>query len=172
MGNEKYINYYIEILSATLNDTVLRNISLQANAKVTEGIIGEQEQTIQRLQSIVEQNEQNGNQTVVDLEKTIKELRDDLANVNKLRGEYESVKSQAQHVDTFRNELLKARKETEDVRAEYEARISELNDKIEYLQLTPAKRKKVDEAKAVALGSESPSVLPLVDETTKDGGSF
>ena len=36
MNNEKYLNYYIETLTATLTDCVVRNVSLQANAKVTE----------------------------------------------------------------------------------------------------------------------------------------
>ena len=35
MGNEKYLNYYVEVLTNTMTDAVVRNISLQANAKIT-----------------------------------------------------------------------------------------------------------------------------------------
>ena len=43
-----------------------------------------------------------------------------------------------------------------------------MNDQIEYLQLTPAKRKKIDEAKAIK------TVDNFTDDSTiiKDGGSF
>ena len=41
MGNEKYINYYIETLTSTLTDCVVRNVSLQANARVSDDVIGE-----------------------------------------------------------------------------------------------------------------------------------
>jgi hypothetical protein len=36
MANEKYLNYYIETMTTTLTDCVVRNISMQANAKITD----------------------------------------------------------------------------------------------------------------------------------------
>ena len=49
---------------------------------------------------------------------------------------------------------------------------NELNEKIEYLQLTPARRKRIDEEKnKQAETVEISSALPLED-LTKDGGSF
>ena len=93
------------------------------------------------------------------------------------------IRDRAQHVYTFRNELAKEREEHQktkegfdrqktEISQNYEKQIAELNEKIEYLQLTPAKRKKVDEAKAIALGGSTLDVTTLVDATTKDGGSF
>ena len=60
----------------------------------------------------------------------------------------------------------------------YELIISELKSKIDYLQLTPAKRKKVDEAKSkTSESSNNVTVLEVVSDpndpsATKDGGSF
>jgi hypothetical protein len=86
-----------------------------------------------------------------------------------MRGEYENVKHQVNHVDTFRNELAKERDEHQNTRNNYEAQIKALNDRIEYLQLTPAKRKKIDDAKAIqavdVLQEETPTII-------RDGGSF
>jgi chromosome segregation ATPase len=202
MGNEKYLNYYVEILTNTMTDAVIRNISLQANARVTEDVINEQvkknEDLIKQIgnlnvevSSVKELNQQNENIKVTNLESSIKghldtisNLTNQLTELNKMKGEYENIKHQATHVDTFRNELLKEREEHQKTRNEFEnnirdlnnsfqSQIKELNEKIEYLQLTPAKRKKLEDEKnkVVEVLGES-SVLPLVDETIKDGGSF
>jgi len=42
MGNEKYLNYYIETLTTTMTDCVIRNVSMQANAKITDEVVKEQ----------------------------------------------------------------------------------------------------------------------------------
>ena len=49
MNNDKFINVYIDILQKTLNDWLLQNVSLQANAKVSEDVINEQAENIQIL---------------------------------------------------------------------------------------------------------------------------
>ena len=46
MGNEKYLNYYVEILTNTLTDAVIRNVSLQANARISEDVINDKEKRI------------------------------------------------------------------------------------------------------------------------------
>jgi chromosome segregation ATPase len=191
MDNSKYLNYYVEILTNTLTDAVVRNVSLQANARVSEDVINDQVKRNEDLSkqisnlnaevsSVKESNQQNENIKVANLENAIKghlntinNLTNQLAELNKMKGEYENIKHQVNHVDTFRNELVKERDEHQKTRNTYEDRITELNTQIEYLQLTPAKRKKLEEEKnkTVEVLEES-SVLPLVDETIKDGGSF
>ena len=148
-----------------MTDVIVRNISLQANARVTEEVVEEQAKRIQEL-SVIEANRNaetdaevtNLNGTIANLNTTIANLNNELSDLRSQRGEFESVKSQAKHVDTFRNELVKAQEV-----------IKELNDKIEYLQLTPAKRKKIDDAKQTktvdVFSAES-------TDTIKDGGSF
>ena len=161
MGNEKYLNYYVEILTGTMTDAVIRNISLQANSKVTEEVINNQAETIKELQSEISAISSNKDN-----------LNSQLADLNKMKSEYETVKHQVDHVNTFRNELVKEREEHLKTRKEYENKIKELNEQIEYLQLTPAKRKKIDEEKNKQVEVvETFSSLPL-DDITKDGGSF
>lgn len=208
MSNEKYLNYYIETMSSTLSEAVLRNISLQANARVTDEILQDQVKKIQELESLLGEMKDHDNGEIANLKKVIdsqqsniNSLNNDLNQANAMRSEYESVKHQVQHIETFRNELVKTREElervrnestslVEKVRKEYELKIKELNDQIEYLQLTPAKRKKVDEAKAatvvVEVVKETEPVPQEVKEVTKakiikqdlpglvvkDGGSF
>jgi chromosome segregation ATPase len=173
MDNQKYLNYYVEILTGTMTDAVIRNISLQSNARVTEDVINEQSKTIENLKNDLS-NVNSGNEgTIKGHLDTINSLNNQLSELNKMKGEYESVKHQVTHVDTFRTELIKERENHKKTRDEYENRITELNTQIEYLQLTPAKRKKIDEEKnKVVEVIEQSSVLPITDDITKDGGSF
>jgi chromosome segregation ATPase len=184
MDNNKYLNYYVEVLTGTMTDAVIRNISLQANARVTEDVINDQSKKIEELNNSLESIKTGKNQEneskINNLENlvkghldTINHLNVQLSELNKMKSEYENVKHQINHVDTFRNELLKERDEHQKTRKSFENQIKDLNDQIEYLQLTPAKRKKLEEEKnkPVEVIEES-SVLPLTEETIRDGGSF
>ena len=51
MSNEKYVNYYVDILTSTMTDAVIRNVSLQANAKVVDDVIKEQAKKLENLQN-------------------------------------------------------------------------------------------------------------------------
>lgn len=231
MGNEKYLNYYIETMTSTMTDCVIRNVSMQANAKVTEEVIGEQTSKIEgltkalnehqlMLKEIEDRNSANESSIIQDMQNKlndgnnqIQKLQSDLNDLNSKYRDYDSVKNQATHVDTFKNELLKAREETQNVRGELQRKLDELTStstnrlnelsnelatkhkneiesllnkqkeeslsvdkkvaellaQIEYLQLPPAKRKKLDE-----LNKQESVVTQIVDtdSTVKDGGSF
>ncbi len=229
MANEKYLNYYVETLTSTMTDCVIRNISMQANAKITDEVVKEQSEKIDALvksnlelqktiQDLKENSESNQSKAVQELEnklseseKLVTKLSADVNNLNsKHRTEidelitkfrdYDSVKNQATHVETFKGELVRAREETNQVRSEFEVkmnalnvqyennvnsliqkheiekseynnRIDELLAKIDYLQLPPSKRKKIDE-----LNKEvEPTTLTSLIGTNgpvKDGGTF
>ena len=203
MSQEKYVEYYVDIMSKTLQDSIVKSISLQANLKLTENIIKELQEKIEELTSTVDstkkelestktvknssdnariQQLQNENNEHV---RMINTLRNQLNDLSVVKSEYESVKHQLQHVDTFRNELSKTREELEGVHGKYgseiealkkehENTIKELNDQIDYLKLTPAKRKKIDEAKAAQVTVDGADLEELIisDEILKDGGSF
>jgi chromosome segregation ATPase len=156
-----------------MTDAVIRNISLQSNARVTEDVINEQSKTIENLKNDLS-NVNSGNEgTIKGHLDTINSLNNQLSELNKMKGEYESVKHQVTHVDTFRTELVKERESHKKTRDEYELKLKELSDRIEYLQLTPAKRKKIDEEKnKVVEVIEEASVLPITEDVIKDGGSF
>jgi chromosome segregation ATPase len=196
MGNEKYLNYYVEVLTNTMTDAVVRNISLQANARVTEDVVNEQAKKIEelaaKLESVQIGKNQEAESKINSLENTVKghldtinNLSGQLAELNKMRGEYENVKHQVSHIDTFRNELNNERENHKKTRDEYQLKLKELNEQIEYLQLTPAKRKKVDELKfanvkmdtkveEVPLNTTKAKIIKqtLPEAITKDGGSF
>ena len=219
MGNEKYLNYYIEILTSTMNDCVIRNVSMQANAKISEDVIEEQADRIEKLSGTVKELEEvnrklregqvaSENNTITDLKNKLVEKDRELSTMsnqiselnNKFR-DYDSVKSQVTHMDTFKSELIRAREELTRIRGEndrqidilnkkhekekvnLEKQITELNAKIDYLQLSPAKRKKIDELNK---GASTVSVIDntienstvtieeaIVDDgAIKDGGTF
>lgn len=212
MNNEKYLNYYIETMTNTLNECVNKIVSLQANAKVTDDVISEKEKTIDDLnkqlldkseafqkkdkefkdlniqkneeitglrKQIEDKNvgyndsvdklkvefEQKNISEVKNLKSQIDSLRaensklsTEVNNLVKIAAEYDSIKNQVSHMDTFRSELLKARKETEDVRADLGKTISELNAKISNLE------------KPVV--NTSMKMQKVTEETNKDSGSF
>ena len=208
MENEKYVKYYIEILTNTMNDCVLRNVSMQANAKITDDVVKEQAKKIENLSSSLKEYEEafnklkqeqsaNENTTIKNLKEKSDQKDVEMAKLqnqlnelmNKYR-DYDSVKSQITHIDTFKSELIKAREEILRNRNEHETEIGvltkkheeeklqlkkqldDLDAKIEYLQLTPAKRKKIDELNK---GASIVSVVETANDdgvATKDGGSF
>jgi chromosome segregation ATPase len=167
--DKNYVDYYIELLASTMQDAIIRNISLQANAKLTDIAIGQLNEKVIELENEIEKYHISNNSNEDAYKNKINELNSEISNLNHLKVEYEKVKNQANHVDTFRNELLKSRKENEELVEKYESKIKELNEKINYLQLTPAKRKKILEDKTQKTVGESTNTL---DTIIKDGGSF
>lgn len=168
MENEKFLKYYLEIMTATLTDAVVRNVSLQTNTKITEEVIKQLEETIIEDRKLFEERLTELQNNVQEREDMIVHLNDEIANLNTMRNQYENVLHQTQHMETFRNQLLEANK-----------KIEELNKQIEYLQLSPAKKKKVDESKqteAQTFGQfVTEDVLKQVEipkESSKDGGTF
>ena len=172
MNNEKYLNYYIETMTATLTDCVVRNVSLQANAKVTEEVINEQSKLIEELRLSSEQKNNSDVQLIDELRNENGKLNNTINQLNIFKKQYDDVKNQVNHIETFRNELIKSRKETEDVRSEMSKVIDELNSKIDYLQLTPAKRKKID---SLNKPEETNTIIEVFSEPfskAEDGGTF
>jgi len=187
----KYQQHYNQILTGTLTDTIMKSISYQANIKLANEIIAEQEKTIADLntqkesteseleklknnKSISHSNEVSIFQKRLDdeiknsirLNTELIELRSLRTQNENIKNQYEAVKGQLNHLETFKSELSKSREEVVKIKSDYENKIEELNKKIEYLQLTPAKRKKID-----VLNSKSENTL-LSSTDTKDGGSF
>ena len=183
MSGEKYLNYYVEILTSTMTDAVIRNISLQANAKVTEEVINNQAKTIEELKNTLESFKIDKNQEIDsktnrfenDIKghlNTINNLNVQLVELNKMKSEYENIKHQVQHINVFRDELIKEREEHQKTRNNFENEIKLLNEKIEYLQLTPAKRKKTETPKGLEETKNVSQEEIEINNTIKDGGSF
>ena len=148
MSNQNYVNHYIDILTGTMTDAIIRNVSLQATAKINEEVLNNHQNELEQLR--------NGN----------------VGQISQLNNEISSLRQQLDHLDTFRNELIRERVEHEKTKSNYEETIKGLNERIEFLQLTPAKRSKI-EAKTIKL--PEPEVFePAIESVTitKDGGSF
>lgn len=219
MANEKYVGHYVDILTSTLTDTILKSVSMQANARITDEVIKEQTEKIEKLTVSLNQKQEqvnqlssqkasNENTIISDLNARIlqkdSELNRLLNELNELKSkyrDYDSIKNQATHVDTFKNELIKTREEVNKVRDEYEKKIvslqkenddkvdaikknhesekqdltqkiNELTTKIDYLQLPPAKRKKIDELNKEVTTPIISNQLVETNGVIEDGGIF
>lgn len=101
------------------------------------------------------------------LNKTINGLRDEVTKGGLIRAEYDKLKHQLNHMDTFRTQLVELQKSVE----EKDVVINDLNSQIEILKTipaTPVKRKKSNVEKVNTVQPES----TLFAEETRDGGSF
>lgn len=195
MASEKYINYYIDTLVNTLTDCVVRNVSLQANAKVTDDVIQDQqkktvglEKQIEDLKTILEdsksQRAENENNIIQSLQYQLQQKNEEVSRLNvelnsvaNIRREFESAKSQLNHLDNFRNEVIKARNEIKSLTDSYENQIKDLNDKIESLQKSLKRKKQKEtnqsvEVKVEEVENELPQPTESTIDTVKDGGSF
>lgn len=101
------------------------------------------------------------------LNKVINGLRDEVTKAGLIRAEYDKLKHQLNHMDTFRTQLVELQKTVE----EKDIVINDLNSEIENLKsvpATPVKRKKSNVEKVNTVQPES----TLFAEETRDGGSF
>lgn len=172
MENEKFLKYYLEIMTSTLSDAVVRNVSLQTNVKMAEEVIKQLEETIIGERKVFQER-------IIELQDELKSrnemivlLNDEIANLNTMRNEYQNVIHQTQHIDTFRNELIECRKEKDIQRVQLEEEIQRLNEKIVYLQASPAKRKKLDLQKSDEQTDSSEYTIEPTETIIKDGGNF
>lgn len=215
--NEKYFNVYVDVLTQTLHQQVLSNISLQTRSKLNDDVLKEYQNEIGNLQqevkkindkavetetalknqieklkadSLATQSEKDRlkNEEINNLKNQIQNLHLEINRLNVFKAENEKMKSQLVHIDTYRNDILK----TQEIVKQKDVVIKELNEQIEYLKLTPAKRKKIDlekvakeepkkvETPKIEVPKEVLSATPkakiikqeLPKLVVKDGGSF
>lgn len=153
-----------------MTDAIVRNVSLQASVKIAEESTKEYEETISLLDAEIgklneelqverQSRSRSENSRIRELENQVFELSRELDDLRSSKKHVEDNKHQLQHVDTFRKELLLSREENQ-----------KLKDEIEYLKLSPAKRKKIDEMNTQK--QLSPVAKINTEETVKDGGIF
>lgn len=152
MSDANYINHYVEVLTTTMTDAIIRNVSLQAQTKVLNEVVENQSKQLDEAYTTI-----NG------LKDEMNEIRKGNNSYDDMKVAYENAQNQLSHLDTFRNELVKERNEHQKTREDYEKQIAVLNKKLEKLKPTPAK--KVKEEEVVVTESEEKT-------TIEDGGSF
>lgn len=164
MSQEKYMQHYVEILTATMNDCIVRNVSLQANSKIKEELI---EQLNEKILEFQEANE-NLAKVYSELKEQKEKDEGDLITFKKLKTDHETLKSQYSNADVFRKELIKERENHQATKLYYESKIKELNEEMELLK-TPVKNKKfVKKNETVDLEKVQENIKELI----KDGGNF
>ena len=194
----KYQQHYNQVLTGTLTDTIMKSISYQANIKLANEIIAEQEKTIaelkektdsvnKELENLKSLKTNSENIKISTLENTVKiqtetisKLNSELNFAGKIKNEYDTLKSQVGNVETFRNQLIKEREMNEILKQDYENQISELKEKIQNLE-NPPKKKKVKSTPILEIltekEEEQQTVIDVPEEqvaevAVRDGGSF
>ena len=187
--NEKYQLHYNKILTGTLTDTIMKSISYQANIQLANDIIAEQEKVIGELKNNENTSKKELQDRISNLENvgknnqsTISKLQTDLYEANKLKSEYENVKHQVQHLNTFKNDLIKSReeiknlqidhqKQVDELKNDYEDKIAKLTLTIESLKTPTTSKKKADKVTKAPSVKKAP-IKTIEVEEIKDGGIF
>ncbi len=120
MNNDKFVNYYVELLTSTLHDALGKNLVFQTQQRISNEEKDQFESVINELK--------NKNEEIFDL--TSK--RDD---------HIETFKSE---LIAARSEITQLKLSKQSIISEYEEQIKKLKEQIEYLNLTPIQRKKFD----------------------------
>ena len=150
------------MLSGTLTDIMMKSITYQANIKLANEIIAEQEKSITDLKKQLEdtktQKLSSDNSKITTLENNLKSQSESLARLNteisalrKIKSDYENVKSQVSNVDVFRNELIKERELHQQTKNNYDKIVGELTEKITILETPPKKKKSNKQTSIVEL---------------------
>ena len=156
MNNESYLNYYIETMTSVMTDAIVRNVSLQASLKMNEETIEALDAEIGRLKNAETDRVSQQQIEIVNLNKEISKLNSELEQYKSLKTEFETSRNQIEHLNTFKSEVVKCREENK-----------KLLDQIEFLQLPPAKRKKIEQSKI-----KEEEVQSITNESVKDAGFF
>ena len=168
MNQEKFINAYIELLSATLTEALQKNLVLQTQKKIAEEEISIFEKIAADATEANKALAIKKDQEILGLKN---ELNDARKNIVISANEREEIKKSAQHVDTFKNELLKSRSEItkmNDLLVDKDKTIGILQAEISNLVSTATVIVKKTNKKKTTPDFE----YELPQETIKDAGSF
>lgn len=148
MDQEKFINAYVELLNATMTESIQKNIVFQAQKKMADDEILQLKQTLEGLRVEKKLSEEKLSDKITSLNAELFEIR---SKSEVAFRESEDIKKSTQHIGTFKSELVKARSE-----------ITELNKRLEQYE-------KIDKK---SVKKKVTPVTPIVEETVKDAGSF
>jgi hypothetical protein len=160
--NEKYQQHYNQTLVGTLTDTILKSVSYQANIKLANEIIAEQETQIKDLTASKDTSKKELEVTIQNLTKelndvkanksnsenvrisglentirshtdTINRLNGQVSEVNRLKSDNEILKKQSQQVETLSIELNKSKEDYKNLRLIHQGEIDKLTSNYEKL---------------------------------------
>lgn len=179
---QKYQQHYNQVLSGTLTDIMMKSITYQANIKLANEIIAEQDKSLidlkKELEDIKNQKNDSENSKIVTLEnslklnsETITKLNSELLLLKKMKTDYENVKVNASNVEVFRTELVKERELHQQTKNYFEETVNDLKKKIALLE-TPPKKKKSNKQTTIVESIDVGNSSDVTETTVKDGGSF
>lgn len=181
-------NAYVEVLLGNFMEVVKQNLMFQAQIEVNKNSLQEAEDSVRRLKEVSDSNIQYQNQ-LVEKDKLINQLTTERDNLRSSSGNNDSLRQEKDRLQSAVNDymrqlklaqqdVLKAKSESQDVLLQNNSRIEELTKYVVRLEaVVPAnKLKKVKLGEVVQ--SDSPeiiveeSVLPMIDDSVKSGGTF
>lgn len=194
---QKYQKHHNEVMTGTLTDMLMKSINYQANIKLANEVISEQEKQIEELENELSDNKEkleeitknkslSDNSRITILENDlqtkndiINKLNTDLVNLNRLKIENENLKVQVANSETFKSQLIRERESNnervkvfQNTITQLENTISELNQKIENLQ-NPPRRKRVAKQQVNEINVlELTEMVDSSGDPVRDGGSF
>lgn len=112
MNQEKFVNSYIELLTATITESIQKNLVLQTQKKIAEQELNDANESLKQFDN-------KNKQELTIKQNEIDSLKHQLGEMRKQRdisvAESAEIKKNIEHVDTFKNELIKARKHNENL---------------------------------------------------------
>jgi chromosome segregation ATPase len=168
MNQEKFVNSYIELLTATITESIQKNLVLQTQKKIAEQELNDANESLTQFDN------KNKNELTIK-QNEIDSLKHQLGEMRKQRdvsvAESSEIKKNVEHVDTFKNELVKARKHNENLVTKINELEFELGEKIEIIKsLTTELAKNLKpEFETKKIGKKNPF---REITTTEDAGSF
>ena len=160
MSDENYIKYYVDVLTNTMHDAIVRNVSLQASNKMSEDNINELNKAVTILDAELGSVKEKYEVSLMQKNNEISQLRSQVEELSRIKQEYDVLRSQSDHVNTFRDQLVGLKGQMIQLKSQHEIEVQDLKKQIEYLQMSPAKRKKIDELNKTET------------QETNDGGTF
>mgnify|MGYP003347853835 FL=1 len=160
MSDENYIKYYVDVLTNTMHDAIVRNVSLQASNKMSEDNINELNKAVTILDAELGSVKEKYEVSLMQKNNEISQLRSQVEELSRIKQEYDVLRSQSDHVNTFRDQLVGLKGQMIQLKSQHEIEVQDLKKQIEYLQMSPAKRKKIDELNKTEI------------QETNDGGTF
>jgi len=164
MNDERFMKHYVKVVNATLTESILRNVNLQANANFIDDLVGELNAENESLKLQIQEMGEQLKDIITQRDAKIGESQKSSEEAARIKNEVESVRHQLNHLETFRNQLIESQK----LVAQKDLEIEELKNKIQDLQTPPP----VTKRKKIGASNVPVEVITPVDTTIKDGGTF
>jgi chromosome segregation ATPase len=174
LNQEKFVNSYIDLLNATLNEAINKNLVIQAQKKVLEDELKEVKRKDDLIASLRDSHA-----------KEISDLKSQLNDARKQKeissNEANDLRKSVQHVDTFKNELSKERVEKENLNKQLNENNIEMNNlrkEIEELKVKLESKNTTELKSSLTKKTKTPTLPNFIFEesvplnTVKDAGKF